>query len=108
MEEKRFQKRDEGFQCAHCGHTVPPNGKTSRDHCPRCLVSLHVDIFPGDRANPCGGTLVPVGAEPNAKKGFLIRYRCEKCGARLRNKAALTGTEPDNMDLIISLTASQD
>jgi len=108
MEEKRFQKRDEGFVCAHCGARVPPNGVTSRDHCPRCLWSRHVDVNPGDRANPCGGLLEPVGAEPNAKKGFLIRYRCQTCGARLRNKAALTGAEPDDGELLIALTARQD
>ena len=107
MEQKRFQTRDEGFVCARCGETVPPNGVTSRDHCPFCLWSRHVDINPGDRANPCGGMLRPVGAEPNAKKGFLIRYRCEKCGAALRNKAALTGDSPDDMEKLIALTAMQ-
>ena len=108
MQEKRFQTRDEGFVCAHCGAEVPPNGVTSRDHCPVCLWSRHVDINPGDRANPCGGMLEPVGAEPSAKKGFLIRYRCTVCGARVRNKAALTGVCPDDTDLIIRLTARQD
>ena len=107
MEQKRFQTRDEGFVCARCGAKVPPNGVTSRDHCPVCLWSRHVDINPGDRANPCGGLLRPVGAEPHARKGFLIRYRCESCGAVLRNKAALTGEAPDDMEKLIALTAMQ-
>ena len=107
MEMKRFTERDEGFVCAVCGAEVPPNGVTSRDHCPRCLASRHVDILPGDRQNPCGGVLRPVGAEPHPKKGFVIRYRCEKCGASVRNKAALTGTAPDDMELLIRLTASE-
>ena len=106
MEEKRFRKNDEGFVCAHCGFLVPPNGVTSRDHCPKCLYSLHVDINPGDRKNPCGGRLLPVRAEPHPKKGFDIIYRCEKCGEKLRNKAALNGNTPDNMDLLIALTAN--
>lgn len=107
MEGKRFQKNDSGFVCAHCGKEVEPNGVTSRDHCPYCLYSLHVDIFPGDRQNPCRGTLRPVKTRPHSKKGFIIDYRCEKCGASLSNKAALTGNTPDDTDLLIRLTAAE-
>lgn len=106
MTEKRFRTLDEGFLCAHCGAEIPPNEVTSRDHCPKCLYSLHVDINPGDRANPCGGALRPVSAEPHPKKGFVIIYRCEKCGKVLRNKAALTGNMPDDTEKIIKLTAN--
>lgn len=106
MTEKRFRTLDEGFLCAHCGEKVRPNEVTSRDHCPKCLYSLHVDINPGDRQNPCRGTLRPVSAEPHPKKGFVIIYRCEKCGAVVRNKAALTGRDPDDTDAIIRLTAN--
>ncbi len=105
MEEKRFRKNDEGFSCAHCGYRVVPNRVTSRDHCPRCLYSLHVDRNPGDRANPCRGVLVPVSALPHPKKGFIIVYRCSKCGETVRNKACLTGDEPDDMNELIRLTS---
>ena len=94
-EGKRFQKNDAGFICAHCGRKVPPLEVTSRDHCPHCLYSLHVDEFPGDRQNPCRGVLRPVSAQPHAKKGYVILYRCEKCGKLVRNKAALAGNVPD-------------
>ena len=104
-ESKRFQKNDGGFLCLHCGKTVPPLGYTSRNHCPYCLWSVHVDILPGDRANPCGGLLRPVKTEPDAKKGFVIVHRCEKCGAVVRCKAALRGDTPDDTDLLIQLTA---
>ena len=49
MEQKRFVKNDSGFVCSHCGKKVEPLGYTSRNHCPFCLWSRHVDIFPGDR-----------------------------------------------------------
>lgn len=106
MEEKRFKKNDSGFTCAVCGKEVKPLGYTSRNHCPFCLSSLHVDINPGDRQNPCGGILKPIRAIPDPKRGFIIVHRCEKCGAEVRNKAAHEAKEqPDNMDLIIKLTA---
>ena len=106
MESKRFQKNDAGFTCTHCGKQVPPNGVTSRDHCPFCLTSLHVDLNPGDRANPCRGVLLPKKAEPHPKKGFVIVYQCNKCGKIVRNKAALTGNCPDDTELLIRLTAA--
>ena len=64
MEQKRFTKNDSGFVCAHCGKTVEPLGFTSRNHCPFCLWSLHVDINPGDRANECRGQMEPIRTEP--------------------------------------------
>ena len=48
MEQKRFVKNDCAFTCVHCGAEVLPMGKSSRNHCPFCLWSLHVDILPGD------------------------------------------------------------
>ena len=108
METKRFQKNDSGFLCASCGKEVLPLGYTSRNHCPFCLCSLHVDILPGDRQNPCGGILRPIRSEPDNKKGFIITHRCERCGATVRNKAAHEAkVQPDDMDLLIRLTANQ-
>ena len=105
MEEKRFRKNDEGFTCVACGLAVEPNSVTSRDHCPRCLTSLHVDRNPGDRQNPCRGILRPISALPHPKKGFIIVYRCEACGETVRNRAILTGNQPDDTDVLIRLTA---
>ena len=102
---KRFTKNDSGFVCAHCGKSVEPLGYSSRDHCPFCLYSLHVDVMPGDRANPCGGSLRPISAVPDAKKGFVIEYVCEKCARRVRCRAALNGPQSDDTDLLIALTA---
>ena len=108
MENKRFKKNDDGFICAHCGFEVKPLGYSSRNHCPRCLCSVHVDIMPGDRANECGGLLVPIRTEPDPKRGYVITHRCEKCGAVVRCRAAHEAkVQPENMKLIISLTAGK-
>ena len=108
METKRFTKNDNGFTCAVCGKEVLPLGYTSRNHCPFCLSSLHIDINPGDRANDCGGILRPISALPDAKRGYIIVHRCEKCGAISRNKAAHEArVQPDDMNLIIKLTAGE-
>lgn len=103
---KRFAKKDEGFICLNCGREVLPLKKTSRNHCPFCLWSLHVDINPGDRANECRGLLRPVAAVADPRKGYIIIHKCEKCSAVVRNKAAYeVKVQPDDLDLIIELTA---
>ena len=108
MENKRFTKNDNGFTCLACGREVLPLGYTSRNHCPFCLCSLHVDINPGDRANTCGGLLRPIRTEPDARRGFIIIHKCEKCGEIRRNRAALDAkVQPDNRSLLIKLTAGQ-
>lgn len=86
--EKKFTKNDSGFICTQCGANVKPLGYTSRDHCPRCLASIHVDVNPGDRQNPCKGLLLPITVESTNKKGYVITYKCTKCNAIQKNKAA--------------------
>ena len=106
MEQKRFTKNDCSFTCANCGRQVEPMGSSSRNHCPFCLCSLHVDINPGDRANECGGIMRPIRSEPDAKHGFIIIHKCDKCGEIRRNRAALNArTQNDNRSLLIKLTA---
>ena len=108
MEDKRFRKNDSGFTCANCGKEVRPLGYTSRNHCPFCLFSLHLDINPGDRASDCGGMLEPVRVEIDPKKGYIIISKCRKCGEIRRNKAANEATvQPDDIDKIIKLTVAK-
>ena len=105
MENKRFTKNDSGFICGHCKKEVPPLGYTSRNHCPYCLWSRHLDENPGDRASECKGLMEPVSAEPDAKKGYIILQKCEKCGEIRRNRAAHDAkVQPDDLRLIIALT----
>ena len=108
MEQKRFSKNDNAFICKNCGLEVQPLGYSSRNHCPHCLCSLHVDVNPGDRANSCGGIMRPIGAEPDPKKGYIIIHRCDKCGAVKRNRAANEAkVQPDDIDYIIRLTYNE-
>ena len=102
MEHKSlFTKIDESFICENCGKKVEKLGYTCRNHCRYCLHSKHVDINPGDRAETCQGDLEPIGLEIG-KKGYVIVFKCKKCGKIRKNKAA----EDDDMNLIIKLSAS--
>ena len=107
LEVKRFTKNDDGFVCLHCGREVPPLGYTSRNHCPFCLWSIHIDVNPGDRACECLGALEPIRVEPDPKKEFVIVHRCQRCGEIRRNRAALRGNVPDNRSLLVRLTAGK-
>jgi len=79
-------KRDTPFSCGHCGADVARGGARVRDHCPRCLRSLHVDNVPGDRAADCGGLYDPV-ALTRAHGEVVISYSCRRCGAQWRGRA---------------------
>lgn len=106
MEKKIFTKNDNGFICKNCGFEVQSLGYSSRNHCPNCLHSLHVDINPGDRANECGGIMEPITAEVDSKKGFIIIHKCKKCGAISRNRSAhMAKVQPDDIKKLIALTA---
>ena len=107
LDTKHFRKNDNGFICRHCGLKVEPLGYSSRNHCPRCLYSLHVDEHPGDRAATCGGLMRPIRVEPDPKRGFVILHRCERCGALRRNRAAQDApVQPDDISLLIRLTSA--
>ena len=100
LKDSKFTEIDEEFICENCGKKVPKLGYTCRNHCPYCLHSKHLDINPGDRAESCHGILEPVGLEFNPKKGYVIVFKCKKCGAIRKNKLA----EDDNMDEVIRLS----
>lgn len=106
MEQKRFTKNDASFVCANCGREVEPLGYSSRNHCPFCLWSLHLDVNPGDRASDCGGKMRPLRVETDPRKGFVIVHKCTRCGEERRNRAAHEAkNQPDDLRLLIRLTA---
>ena len=96
---KRFNELDEGFICENCHKEVFPLGYTSRDHCPYCLYSKHVDINPGDRNNTCKGLLKPIGIE-KYKDTYKIIYKCETCKELHKNIIA----KDDDMNTIIEIS----
>lgn len=96
---KRFNELDEKFICLNCGKKVDKLEYSSRDHCPHCLYSLHVDINPGDRQNNCKGLLKPIDLE-KFKDTYKIIYKCEKCNQLHKNIMA----KDDNYEEIIKLT----
>ena len=96
---KRFNELDEGFICEHCQKEVNPLGYTSRDHCPYCLYSKHVDINPGDRENTCRGLLKPIEIE-KFKDTYKIVYKCTKCNTIHKNIIA----KDDDMNEIIKIS----
>ena len=97
-----FTVIDEEFICENCNRKVKKLGYSCRNHCPYCLHSKHVDKNPGDREELCHGILEPIGLEIDSKKGYVIIFKCKKCGQIRKNKAA----EDDDMDLIIKLSAN--
>ena len=96
---KNFSKLDEEFICENCGKDVKKLNYTSRDHCPYCLHSKHVDINPGDRANTCKGLLVPIEIE-KFKNTYKIIYKCKKCDQIHKNVIATD----DDFEKIIDLS----
>ena len=96
---KKFNMIDEEFICENCLHIVQKLIYTSRDHCPKCLYSKHLDINPGDRANQCRGLMEPIGIE-KYKNTYKIIYKCNKCNKLHKNIIA----NDDNFDKIIELS----
>ncbi|MBP9698293.1 MAG: RNHCP domain-containing protein [Candidatus Moranbacteria bacterium] len=80
---KVFQRRTEDFHCEQCDFLVAGDGYTN--HCPRCLYSKHVDIFPGDRLEPCGGLMEPLSSVKENGQERLVQ-RCLSCGIVRKNK----------------------
>lgn len=91
--EKGFYKTHpctEGFTCKFCGRPISPEnaGSDHRNHCPNCLMSLHVDVEPGDRESDCGGLMEPVAVWVRKGGEWAIIHRCRRCGKLCSNRVA--------------------
>lgn len=78
------------FTCRTCGHLVTPEGGGTqhRNHCPKCLHSVHLDDQPGDRASGCGGDMEPAGVWVRRGGEWAIIHRCRRCGVFHSNRVA--------------------
>jgi rubrerythrin len=93
----KFKKKIENFVCENCGFEVKGNGFTN--HCPNCLYSKHVDIFPGDREEDCKGLMEPVSAEESGGEWSII-HKCKKCGKIQKNKIS----PDDDFDKVVEIS----
>ncbi len=93
-----FTKTVEDFVCEHCGTAVKGDGFTN--HCPVCLWSKHVDIYPGDRKNSCGGIMEPVEMVLKAGK-YDIFHVCLVCGSKRLNKTS----KADDFSAILAVSS---
>lgn len=91
----------ESFTCKVCGALVTPEhaGSRHRNHCPRCLSSVHVDNRPGDRASLCQGVMDPIGVWVRKNGEWAIIHRCRSCGELSSNRIAAD----DNPTLLMSI-----
>ena len=71
-----FTRTIESFVCKICGREVRGDGYTN--HCPQCLWSVHCDVNPGDREEPCRGLMEPVAILIKHSVKHIV-HRCQKC-----------------------------
>lgn len=97
----RVEKRKKYFDCRYCGCHVPAEapGTGHRNHCPRCLRSVHRDNRPGDRASTCSGIMEPIAVSVKQGNEWALIHRCTVCGELKANRIA----GDDNELALISL-----
>lgn len=91
----------DAFTCRVCGEKVSSQtwGTSQRNHCPRCLCSVHLDNKPGDRTASCGGIMEPIGVWVKKNGEWSIIHRCRECGKLGANRIA----GDDNQMLLMSI-----
>ena len=99
MDIKRFQKRMEDFVCENCSATTIGDGFTN--HCSSCLTSKHVDIFPGDRKEECGGLMPVTHVEKKGEK-YTLTHTCTACKQQVGDNFR----DSDSFEALISLVVS--
>jgi hypothetical protein len=80
----------QAFVCGHCGVTVLADapGTGQRNHCPRCLHSVHLDITVGDRRSSCRGLMEPIALWLRGDGEVSLLHRCRRCGVIRANRLA--------------------
>ncbi|UOR02571.1 RNHCP domain-containing protein [Leucobacter allii] len=83
--------RSNDFRCAGCRLDVPiaAPGSAHRNHCPNCLVSLHLDRrTPGDRASECRGRMEALALTARRDGEWMLIHRCRSCADLSINRIA--------------------
>ena len=93
----KFKKTKEDFICGKCRFSVVGDGYTN--HCPQCLWSKHVDVFPGDRLESCGGLMEPTAVVKEQGQEKLV-HTCVRCGKTRNNKVQ----KDDSFEALVALT----
>ncbi len=93
---------EQSFTCVHCGLPVScapdASGVQSRNHCPICLSSRHMDWrTPGDRMATCRAPMEPIGLTTKRSRNkyarerdgeLMLIHRCASCGKLVINRVA--------------------
>jgi len=100
-EDEPPDERVSSFPCQNCGTEIPRGGGGTehRNHCPRCLHSLHLDVEPGDRMACCGSVMEPIAVWVRKGGEWALVHRCRGCGHLSSNRIAAD----DNEVLLLSL-----
>lgn len=93
---KTFQRRKEDFSCEQCGFFMEGSGYTN--HCSKCLYSKHVDVFPGDRLESCGGLMEPTAVVKEQGQEKIV-HQCVRCGKIRNNKVQ----EDDDFNVLLEV-----
>ncbi|QQO10453.1 RNHCP domain-containing protein [Breznakiella homolactica] len=98
----------ESFTCKVCGTPVPPEGAGSRhrNHCPKCLSSVHVDDEPGDRASLCRGIMDPISVWVRKDGEWAVIHRCRSCGVLSSNRIAADDSQTVLMSIAVKPLAA--
>lgn len=83
--------RGQDFRCVGCRLDVSlvAPGTAHRNHCPNCLVSLHLDRrVPGDRGSGCRGRMEPLSLTTRPDGEWLLIHRCLTCDELSANRVA--------------------
>ncbi len=81
--------RAHDFRCVGCRLDVSlvAPGTAHRNHCPNCLVSLHVDHrVPGDRGSGCRGRMEALSLTARPDGEWLIIHQCLSCDELSANR----------------------
>lgn len=94
---KQFTRREEDFTCIMCSKHIEGTGYTN--HCPYCLYSIHIDVYPGDRQEQCHGIMKPIDIVTRGGEPVDVIHQCQKCFITKTNKLS----EGDSMDAVITI-----